>query len=146
MAQSRRHDAAKVPAPIRCGLVGFHAVMDQLNGLWSYAMTEWLRLCLPNPDDETRSRWPVDSRWLAVQRATLAGNSLPAARLRAGEAAGTLRKLMPQLVGYLTGSALPLGTSDLYDTLDALLPHVGYYEQQTGQTFADRVAEKRRRA
>ena len=30
-----------------------------LNGLWSYATTDWLRLTIPTPEDEPRSRWPV---------------------------------------------------------------------------------------
>jgi hypothetical protein len=117
---------------------------EQLGPLWAYATGSWLSLRAPTADD-TRSRWPVDPRWIAVQRATLAGNALPAARVRAGEAAGSLRKLMPQLVGCLTGAAVPLGTHDVYDTFDALLPYIAAFGQQTGQTFADRVAEKRRR-
>jgi hypothetical protein len=40
-------------------LVRLDSVMENLNGLWSYATTEWLRLTIPNPDDQTRSRWPV---------------------------------------------------------------------------------------
>lgn len=38
------------------GLVRLDDVMKNLNGLWSYASTEWLRLTIPNPDDLTRSR------------------------------------------------------------------------------------------
>ncbi len=41
-------------------------VLEHLGGLWSYATTDWLRLCLPNPDDETRSRWPIHPLWLAL--------------------------------------------------------------------------------
>lgn len=45
------------------GLVSLDSVMANLNGLWSYASTEWLRLTIPNPDDQTRSRWPVHPLW-----------------------------------------------------------------------------------
>jgi hypothetical protein len=120
-------------------------VFELVGPLWAYATGSWLTLRTPTADD-TRSRWPLDARWAAVQRATLAGNALPADRLRAGEAAGTLRQLMPQLVGYLTTAAVPLGTSDVHDTLRALVPHIAAYGQQTGVTFADRVDEKRQRA
>lgn len=44
-------------------LVDLDSVMANLNGLWSYATTEWLRLTIPNPDDQTRSRWPVHPLW-----------------------------------------------------------------------------------
>ena len=45
------------------GLVCLDSVMANLNGLWSYASTEWLRLTIPNPDDQTRSRWPLHPLW-----------------------------------------------------------------------------------
>lgn len=45
------------------GLVSLDSVMANLNGLWSYATTEWLRLTIPNPDDQTRSRWPIHPLW-----------------------------------------------------------------------------------
>ncbi|WP_254258542.1 replication initiation factor [Methylovorus sp. MM2] len=39
------------------------SVLKNLNGLWSYATTEWLKLTEPNPDDKTRSRWPIHPLW-----------------------------------------------------------------------------------
>jgi hypothetical protein len=45
------------------GLPKLAAVLDNLNGLWSYATTEWLRLTLPSADDKTRSRWPIHPLW-----------------------------------------------------------------------------------
>ena len=45
------------------GLISLDTVLANLNGLWSYASTEWLRLTLPNPDDQTRSRWPIHPLW-----------------------------------------------------------------------------------
>ena len=45
------------------GLISLGSVLANLNGLWSYASTEWLRLTIPNPDDQTRSRWPVHPLW-----------------------------------------------------------------------------------
>lgn len=116
---------------------------ENVGPLWAYATGQWLSLRVPT-DDATRSRWPVDRRWQAVQRATLAGNSLPAVRMIAGEHAGTLRRLLPQLVGYLAAAAVPLGTTDLDDTFGALAPHVLRYGQRTGTEFAARVDEKRR--
>lgn len=48
------------------GLVKLSEVLANLNGLWSYATTEWLKLTIPNPDDETRSRWPVHPMWASL--------------------------------------------------------------------------------
>jgi hypothetical protein len=44
-------------------LVSLDEVISNLNGLWSYATTQWLRLTIPNKEDRTRSRWPVHSLW-----------------------------------------------------------------------------------
>ena len=40
--------------------------LDNLDGLWGYASTDWLKLCQVNPADRTRSRWPVHPLWLAL--------------------------------------------------------------------------------
>lgn len=40
-----------------------YQVLNHLNGLWTYASTEWLRLTLPSDDDKTRSRWPTHPLW-----------------------------------------------------------------------------------
>lgn len=45
------------------GLGKLTEVIENLNGLWSYAATEWLRLTMPNGDDKTRSRWPIHPLW-----------------------------------------------------------------------------------
>lgn len=45
------------------GIKGFDAVMDSLGGIWGYVTTEWLRLTMPNPNDATRSRWPIHPLW-----------------------------------------------------------------------------------
>jgi hypothetical protein len=47
-------------------LVPLTSVLENLNGLWSYATTEWLRLTIPNPDDQTRARWPIHPLWVAL--------------------------------------------------------------------------------
>lgn len=45
------------------GVAKISEVLNHLNGLWSYAMTEWLKLTLPNPKDSKRDRWPVHPMW-----------------------------------------------------------------------------------
>jgi hypothetical protein len=41
-------------------------VLANMNGLWSYATTEWLKLTLPNLEDKTRSRWAIHPLWSAL--------------------------------------------------------------------------------
>jgi hypothetical protein len=45
------------------GIIPLTESLFYLNGLWSYATTEWLKLTNPNKDDETRARWPVHELW-----------------------------------------------------------------------------------
>jgi hypothetical protein len=59
------------------GLDRFTSVMDQLNGLWTYAMDDWLRLCIPNPEDQTRSRWPVHPVWAALSSVDFGTPEMP---------------------------------------------------------------------
>jgi hypothetical protein len=45
------------------GLSSLDSVLENLNGLWNYVTTEWLRLTVPNEDDKTRTRWPTHVLW-----------------------------------------------------------------------------------
>jgi len=51
---------------VQLDLDSLGSVMEHRAGLWSYAATEWLRLCLPTESDSTRSRWPIHPLWMAV--------------------------------------------------------------------------------
>lgn len=48
------------------GLNSLPGVLDNLNGLWSYVTTEWLKLTIPSDSDKTRSRWPIHPLWMDV--------------------------------------------------------------------------------
>lgn len=37
--------------------------LSNLNGLWSYATTEWLKLTIPSEGDSNRSRWAIHPLW-----------------------------------------------------------------------------------
>jgi|JI10StandDraft_1071094.scaffolds.fasta_scaffold240777_2 hypothetical protein len=134
----------------RAGLTEFgvdtptHA-LDKAPELWAYASCSWLSLRVPT-DDDTRSRWPVDDRWKLIQGSTLAGGCAPAARIRAGEREGQLRTFRKLATGVLSSMAVPMGTTDLGDTLQAAESELLLYEQISGRGFAGRVFEKRQRS
>ncbi|MEQ1874056.1 MAG: hypothetical protein ABL953_10030 [Ilumatobacteraceae bacterium] len=113
--------------------------------LWAYATCSWLSLRTPT-EDETRSRWPVDDRWKAIQGSSLAGGCAPADRIRAGQREGELRTLRKLATGVLSSMAVPLDTDDIRDTLQAAEAELLNYELVSQRFFADRVDEKRRRA
>ncbi|WP_256211993.1 hypothetical protein [Nitrosomonas communis] len=62
------------------GLISLDSVLANLNGLWSYASAEWLRLTIPNPDDQTRSRWPIHPLWGYISSIDWEGNGGPLSR------------------------------------------------------------------
>ena len=74
----------------------------------------------------------------------LAGDT-PAARIRAGEREGQLRTLRKLATGVLSSMAVPMGTTDIGDTLQAAETELLLYEQVSGKGFAGRVYEKRQR-
>lgn len=43
-------------------------VLEHLGGLWEYAATKWLRLCVPCASDDTKTRWPLHPLWEGLQR------------------------------------------------------------------------------
>lgn len=118
-------------------------VFEAAPDLWRYCTHDWLRLCVPT-GDSTRSRWPTDPSWLVVQNAALRQAELGLARVKAKKGAAKLACVIPQLVGFLVSFAALIGTTTLKDTLSALPLHIASYEQRTGRTFAERVAERLR--
>ncbi len=133
----------------RSGLVEFGVdtpqdAFDKAPALWAYATCEWLSLRQPT-SDETRSRWPVDERWKAIQGSSLRSGTAPADRIRAGEREGTLRTFRKLATGVLSSMAVPMGSTDIDDTLQAVEPQLRLYEQLSRRSFADRIDEKRRR-
>lgn len=118
-------------------------VLDHVDRVWAYATGEWLTYRRPTAH-ERAARWPLSSEWERIRRVSLAGTALPMERIRAGRAAGGLRTAMPGINGYVATFASWTGIDDLDDACAALPDYLRAYEQISGRTFADRVAEKRR--
>jgi len=78
-----------------------------------------------------------------VQRANLRQQTVGLQRLRAGQHAGSLRKLMPSLAGYLVGFAALVGTYDIEDTLTAVGRHLHDDGVRRSVAFAERVRRRR---
>lgn len=130
----------------RKGLVEFgvqtpHEGIEAASRLWASVTTDWLSYRTPT-DDGTRSRWPVTPEWTDVQRASLRSDAIGLERVRAGRRQGELRKLLPQLVGYLASTGAIIGTPDLPSTLGAVRSLVAADEIRRGVDFCARVAER----
>jgi hypothetical protein len=117
--------------------------LEQGPGLWQQAMGEWLSHRTPT-SDSTRSRWPVSVEWEQVQQASFAQGAVGLDRIREGRNRGSLRKLMPGLVGYLASAGAHLGATDLEGALALLPGPVRDYGIATRTTFEERLRDKRR--
>lgn len=128
------------------GLSRLDEVLRNLNGLWSYATTEWLRLTLPNPDDQTRSRWPVHPLWgylSSVDWETDGGPLSP--RYSPARVPGD-DKLFSVGLSNLISFMAREGITDLYRGHEVFITALyGYHAGkalQIGLPFDDYIAEK----
>jgi hypothetical protein len=52
-------------------------ILSRLGMLWHYGVYDWLRLTQPNPDDQTKSRWPTHPLWEVFQSIPWTGAGNP---------------------------------------------------------------------
>jgi hypothetical protein len=123
------------------GLSTPEEVLEELPRLWAYLTDEWLTYRRPT-SDETRSRWPVAVEWQNVQNASLRDEALGLERVYAGEASGSIRRMLPSLRGYLSSAGAVLGARTLEDTLHRVGRVLASDEDESGIAFVDRLREK----
>ncbi len=107
--------------------------------------TNWLSYRSPS-GDATKARWPVAPEWDGVRRARLADEAHGLARMVEGRRRATVLGLTPGLVGYLASYAAAMGTEGIADTCDLVPELLERYEKHSERQFADRVAEKVKKA
>jgi hypothetical protein len=124
------------------GLSSPDEVLRELPRIWAYLTDEWLTFREASADS-TRSRWPLAPEWASVQQAALRGDALGLERVYGGERAGSIRRLLPALQGYVSSAGALLGAK----TLDEALSRVGRVllaeEERTGILFSGRLEAKR---
>lgn len=123
------------------GLSTPEEVLEELPRLWAYLTDEWLTFRRPT-SDKTRSRWPVALEWQNVQNASLRDDALGIDRVYAGETAGSVRRMLPALRGYLSSAGALLGARSLEETLHRVGRVVALDEDECGVAFIDRLRDK----
>jgi hypothetical protein len=121
-------------------------LLPSLAGLWAYATASWLRLTIPNPTDDTQTRWPNHPLW-----DTLAGvpwsddQPLPLARLRK-ERIPSDESLFINGLGGLTSFMARHGMTDLGEGFGEFLAHAERFheahQRKTGKDLKRYVREK----
>ncbi len=126
------------------GVTTLDDLPGRTGGLWAYATQNWLRLTVPS-GDETRARWATDPVWDVVQDATLRHDAVAVDRIRAGQQAGTVRKLLPLLNGCVTSFAAAIDADTLDEALPALIEHLEDLADYKGVDFSAQIRHKRAR-
>lgn len=127
------------------GIDGPASALSNVGRLWAYSTNDWLTYRRRSAHERS-ARWPIAAEWEKVQRCSLATGALPMDRIRAGRAAGKLRRLLPGLNGYVASFASWTGHDTIDEACAALPEYLRAYEQQSRRGFGGRVAEKKRRA
>jgi hypothetical protein len=128
-------------------------VLRTLPGLWRYATTEWLRLAVANPDDATRSRWPIHPLWSLLSKIDWAGDPGPLSRSFKVERAPSVRWVLRQIFALLCSFMAIRGLYNYAQGLDLLQTELSaFLGERSEREFAtqtrivhDQVALKMRR-
>lgn len=112
-------------------------------GLWRYATDEWLSLRIPTLD-ETHSRWPVHTDWMAIQGATLSSNAVGLERVRATRREDALHKTIPQVSGWTARLAALLGLESADELIQKLPQVLELHERSSKIDYKERIRRKRK--
>lgn len=128
------------------GLGSLDSVLANLDGLWSYATTEWLRLTIPNEADATRSRWPTHGLWIA-----LASSDWDSAHAVLLDKCANARKpselrFITVVLGAMTSYMAMHGIDDRNEAIDQLATklyaHYSNVASKQGLTFDEFLAQR----
>ena len=128
------------------GLPKLAQTLSSLNGLWSYATTEWLRLTLPNEDDQTRSRWPIHPLWGLLSSVDWDTDGGPLSKRFSPERSPRNDKLFNLALSHIVAFMARERITDLYEGQEAFITALYAYHADKaaylGLPFEDYVAEK----
>jgi len=124
----------------------FSQTLAHLNGLWSYATTEWLRLTLPTEDDTNRSRWAIHPLWgyLSSVDFETTGGSL--SRQFSAQRIPSDQRIFDFGFSAISSLMARDGITDLYQGVEAfyhgLYHHLNNRAMNVGASFDDFVNER----
>lgn len=124
----------------------FDSVMDHLNGLWSYATTQWLKLTLPNEEDTNRSRWPIHPLWGYLSSVDFETSGGALSRTFSPQRIPSDRRLFDHAFSNLSSFMAREGITDFYDGAEVFITALYHYlnnqAMNTGASFDDYVGER----
>lgn len=131
---------------VQHGLSSLDQVLNHQNGLWSYGTTEWLRLAIPNPDDQTRARWPVHPLWGYLSSVDWEGNGGPLLRKFDPQRIPDNKKLFNLALSNIIAFMAREGIADFEEGREAFHAALQQYHEDKaygiGLPFSGYIAEK----
>jgi hypothetical protein len=128
------------------GLSNLDSVLENMNGLWSYATTEWLRLTVPNDADSTRSRWPTHSLWMALASVDWESNRGVLLDKCSNARNPTELRLVTVVLGSLTSFMAMHNIDDRTEGIDRLVgklyEHYSLIADKKGLTFDEFLSQR----
>jgi hypothetical protein len=101
-------------------------VLGNLDGLWSYASTEWLTLRMPVESDRTRSRWPIHPLWMALASVDWGTQGGPLSRSFTPSRAPSLEWIGRRALSLVASVASIQGIRSVEGASDALLDQASH--------------------
>lgn len=102
------------------GLDTLPSIMSNLNGLWSYATTQWLKLAIPSETDKTRSRWDIHPLWELLSSIDWESDGGPLIRQYSPSRAPNKQWLGQRALGAMASIASIEGINDFDEALNVL--------------------------
>lgn len=128
------------------GIKSYSDAMANLNGLWSYASNEWLRLTLPSETDQNRSRWPLHPLWGFISSVDFETNGGSLSREFSAQRVPSDQRLFDHAFSVLTSFMAREKITDFYQGMDALNTALYHYlnnrAMNAGASFDDFVDER----
>lgn len=114
-----------------------------LGSLWAYAITQWLRLTILSPHDQTRSRWITHPLWEAFAQVNWQSPAVPLVRVRT-ERLPSDSHLFRQGLAGLTSYMAARKILDVEEAVKRYLSEAAMYHNHVGASFQEYVTEKLR--
>ena len=93
--------------------------ISNLNGLWSYATTEWLKLTIPNETDTNRSRWDIHPLWVHISSVDFETSGGALSREFTAQRVPSDQRLFDYGFSAISSYMAREGIIDLYDGVEA---------------------------
>ena len=115
------------------GFTSLPGIEGNLNGIWRYLMTDWLKLTIPSQTDKTRSRWPVHPLWNLLAATDWKTQGGPLLRTYSPSRVPSEESVARRALTSLASIGALRGLSNFDDAVDAL--EDAMYKCLDGQAF-----------